>query len=81
MLFISLLIGMAQPKEAGSRCNASSALDAAGRNAGSGNDTNANNGGGNTRGEEEEPNLDAIMKHEPAPAQTKIPFFLPIEAA
>ena len=54
-MFISLLIGTAQPKEAGSRCNASSALDAAGRNAGSGNDTNANNGGGNTRGKKKNP--------------------------
>jgi len=60
---------VAQPEEAGG--NAASALGAVGGN--SGNDTNANNDGGNEGGEEE-PDWDAIMKHEPA--RTEVPIFL-----
>jgi len=68
-LFANLLMRVAQPEEAGG--NAASALGAVGGN--SGNDTNANNDGGNEGGEEE-PDWDAIMKHEPA--RTEVPIFL-----
>ncbi|KAL7533120.1 hypothetical protein ACHAXR_005054 [Thalassiosira sp. AJA248-18] len=78
-LFANLLMRVAQPHDAaGGDDAASSALGALGAagNSGNANGANANNNGsGNEgKGEEEEPDWDAIMKHEPA--RTEVPTFL-----